>query len=260
MKVSNLVPVGVAIACAACSQAPSEEAEFGRVSLNLTIGNNDSSGASSTRAKGPDGGSGVVDAEGSLNAQTALAFVRHVEFYKMNPACEGGSDGGTECDEKVRIDGPWVVNLITGEATPSVENIEIPAGAYRRIDVRFEDADKNAAKGLSVPDELSGWSLIASGEYSGTSASQFDMRLKFNQDARFTSESGIIVGPNATQEMFMALDVQRWFSVVSLEDCLAKERLDVVDDVLVIEDASRRCNAVENAIKEVMKHPNRLED
>lgn len=259
MKIAkNLVVSAMVIhSSVACSEASSTVTEFGTVDMNLVLGNGQgqSSSDASTEVAG-------------LHAETALAFVRHIEFYLPEGDCapteqagDAGSDAGEgECSDKLRVEGPWVIDLMTGSATPSMDEIRVPAGAYRRVDVRFEDADKNAAKGLEVPEPLVDWTLVATGAYDGAAAPNFDMKLKFNEDARFQSESGIVVSANGAQEMVMALDVQRWLSVVSLDDCFEKERLAVVDDVLMIEDESKRCNAVENAIKEVMKHPNRLDE
>lgn len=239
----------------ACSEVASSAKEFGTVDVNLVLGEAGVPSPSDAASPGAVG----------LRAETALAFIRHVEFYLPEGQCAGGEVGSPDasdsgCQDKIRVEGPWVVDLMTGVATPSMDQIRVPAGAYRRVDVRFEDADKNAANGIVVPDELHSWTLVATGEYAGEAAAAFDMRLKFNGDARFQSQAGIVVSAEGAREMTMALDVERWFSVVSLDDCFAKDRLTVADDVLLIEDQGRRCNSVENAIKTVMKHPHRLDD
>lgn len=256
MKIARIVTSAAVIhTCIACSQSGVNAPEFVSVDVNLVLRKVEADIAG-------DAGSGSA----VLHAQTALAFVRHIEFYQPEGQCaQDGSSldsdaGGDDCEDKLRVEGPWVVDLMTGKATPSMDNIRVPQGSYRRVDVRFEDADKNAAKELDVPDELTAWTMVATGAYQGESAQAFDLRLKFNEDARFQSDSGIVVGENGAQEMVMALDVERWFSAVSLDECFDKERLEVVEGVLVIEDESKRCNAVENAIKGAMKHPNRLED
>jgi hypothetical protein len=252
-KFSSVGPLMMVCACVACAQVESG-VEYGSVDLNLVLsdGNVDAPVDGGTRATN------------SLSAETALAFVRHIEFYLPEGHCvdsEPNTDAGdADCEDKLRVEGPWVVDLMTGKATPSMDDIRVPAGAYRRVDVRFEDADKNAAKGIDVPAELEDWTLVSTGAYHGDVAAKFAMNLKFNEDARFQSDSGIVVTADGAREMLMALDVQRWFSAVSLEECFEKERLAVADDTLIIEDESKRCNAVENAIKEVMKHPHRLED
>lgn len=261
MKIARLVAsIAVVHTCVACGQAESSSTEYGTVDMNLVLGKGEAGAALDASSS----------SAGALHAETALAFVRHIEFYLPEGECalaDAGDDDALEadagddgCEDKIRVKGPWVIDLMTGKATPSMDEIRIPAGAYRRVDVRFEDADKNAAKSLNIPAELAEWTLVATGAYDGEAAESFDMKLKFNNDARFQSDAGIVVTANGAQEMVMALDVERWFSAVSLEECFEKERLDVVDGALMIVDESKRCNAIENAIKEVMKHPNRLED
>lgn len=255
-----LVTLASGVALAACGNQDDNSTEFATVSMNLTVD------VSDAPAPAGDAGSGETSA---LVVHKAQAFIRHLEFYRADAACDDdddddrdagyAGDAGCPDGEKLRVDGPWIVDLMTGESTPSMAELRIPAGSYRRIDVRFEDADKNAAKGLDVPAELKDLSLVASGDYHGEVAESFDLRLKFNNDARFESRAGIDLRAEAPSDVMLMLDVQSWFDVVSLDECFRKDRLDVVDGSLQIDDEKQRCNDVENAIKREMKHAGRID-
>ena len=43
--------------------------------------------------------------------------------------------------DAISVEGDWVVDLVSGVATPSMDDIVVPALDYTRVDVRFSDAD-----------------------------------------------------------------------------------------------------------------------
>ena len=249
-----------------CSDAR-DSAQLQTVSMNLRLT--------------ADSSSSETDAGGSvLSPARALAFVRHVEFYLPEGTCAprqtsddspsgeklrgdgslddspGGDDtssGDDVCEDKLRVEGPWVIDLMTGEATPPLDLITVPAGTYRRVDVRFEPADAADAR---VPADLSGATLFASGQYGGAAASEFDLRVAFNEDARFESEGGIELSAGGIDELVMALDLNAWFGAASLERCASDDALEVVDGRLLIDDGA--CSSLENYLKDALKEANRL--
>ncbi len=254
-RINATIILATTITAAGCSNDPAEQ-DFAHVTMNLTV-----SGTGSESSE--DAGS----SEAALQVEHAEAFIRHIEFYLPEGQCahgdadapDSGTDDDGECEDKIRIEGPWVVDLMTGEATPDLDGLKVPVGEYRRIDIRFEDAGKKQAREIEIPAELMGLSLRADGAYSGEAAENFELRLTFNNDVRFESKAGIELTAEEPQTLFAQLDVQSWFDRVELDECFRKDRLDVVDGTLQILDEGRRCSDVENAIKREMKHGGRLD-
>lgn len=52
--------------------------------------------------------------------------------------CKGSDSGGSGSGTLV-VDGPLVVDLMTGVSTPDLSGVVIPAGNYKRIDFRLEE-------------------------------------------------------------------------------------------------------------------------
>lgn len=161
---------------------------------------------------------------------------------------DDSASGDDVCEDKLRIEGPWVIDLVTGEATPSLDSIAVPAGTYRRVDVRLEPADESSA---SVPSDLKGATLFAAGQYTGAGASNFDLRVAFNEDARFESRQGIELTAGGINELVLGLDLNAWFDAASLEQCVSDDSLEVVDGRLRI-DEDNNCSSLEDSLKDAL--------
>ena len=160
--------------------------------------------------------------------------------------CTGG--GGT-----VRLNGPWVVDLLTGAATPAIPAVSVPAGSYRRVDVRFAPADPKDGV-VAEADPLADQTLLATGTASlAGNAQPFQLALDFHEDARFESTSGLALVLDQTADVLLELDPSAWFASLPLAQCAADGDLDVVDGVLLLLDGQGACSDIENAIKDAIK-------
>ncbi len=251
MKYHNcLRPVSLLLALpafAACGQAADEQPGYATVTMALTV----------QAEETPDGLLVEEAGGGELVLDNALAFVRDIEFdLPDGVSCSGDDDFDGECDEdsdKIVVTGPWLVDLMTGTATPPMDDIRIPAGRYKRVDVRFDDAEPAQAPGLEIPAELAGATLVADGTTSTGDAERFQLRLKFNEDARFETEDGIDVDETGTQAMLLELDASSWFASVNLSDCVEDGDLAIDDGVLMIDDEDGSCSDIENDLKRAIK-------
>jgi hypothetical protein len=91
----------------------------------------------------------------SFTLQQGLLHLRHIEIdLPQGQRCAdlGDTLAGATCrdpsvageEAKIRIAGPIVVDLVAGTSTPTLANVVIPAGSYKRIDLRVGTADSAA--------------------------------------------------------------------------------------------------------------------
>lgn len=160
--------------------------------------------------------------------------VRHVEFEMDN-------------DSSYKIEGPFIVDLLTGSATPEIKTTDIPIGTYHRIDIRIDDTDENFPM-ITQDDSLYNYSLYAKGEYNNK---EFIIKLKFNEDVRFDFASPVSIVDLILNKFVLTLKVSDWFSQIDLSECLN----DIDDnEILIIGDKENSCNEVEGALKETIKN------
>jgi hypothetical protein len=208
------------------------------------------------------------DEQGSpLTLAAARVNVRHVEFQLPGGKPCAGWDFGTsglsiKCDSaKFRIEGPLVFDLITGAATPALTGLRIPPDTYKRVDVRIDDVTRSDTHVPSA-DPLRGSSLIATGTIGlpgRSSATPFDLSLRFDEDARFESPGGITVSESGGEDVLLALDVTQWFSSLPITECVEEDDLELVGGRLQIRDRGGKCSAIERALKESIKRGTRLD-
>jgi hypothetical protein len=221
------------------------------------------SGAGLTAAQTPAALLGQ-DAQGSpISVTSARVNVRHIELESPGgqlcvDADYANSGFVVKCDSaKIRIEGPIVVDLMTGASTPSLDKVIVPAATYKRIDVRLDDT--KSGEGIGANDPLLDYTMVAGGAltYKGT-ATPYDLRLKFNEDARFESTAGVEVVDGEAQKILMLLDVSLWFRALPLTTCLDDGDLDIDDGRISIEDKGGRCSDIEKQLKDAIKGSSKL--
>ena len=105
---------------------------------------------------------GLTIGEG-LDVSAATITVKRIELWLPEDRdCEDSDNEGlddrggchreaeTEDDleeDKIKIEGPFVFNLLTGESTPPLTDFSIPSGVYKRIRLK---ADPDAAATVSI--------------------------------------------------------------------------------------------------------------
>lgn len=211
----------------------------------------------------PDEAPRSLDAEGvPFTIDAARAYIRRIDFdLPTGVTCadlagriRGGRCEGTE----LRFEGPWVVDLISGEAVPSMAGLALPAGRYRRVDVRLDKADDD-----EVPrgDPLADNTLVVEGRFPlNGQETAFSARLRFSEDARFEQAGGVQVGAGGPGAFLLALDPSAWFAGAPLAACAAEDDLEIEDGTLIIADGDGACDDVEDSVKDRIKESGRLEE
>ena len=218
--------------------------------------------ANETPNSSPPGSLVMQDEDGTpFVIERAEANVRHIQLDLPD-----GQDCGNlelpapaHCEsDKVTVPGPFVVDLVAGTSSPSLEALRVPAGVYERVDVRFDDAEPGDGL-VQATQALAHHSLHAVGhfEHEGEET-RFELLLKFNEDARFESPSGVRLGEAGGREALLLLDISHWFEALPVTRCLDEDELRVEDGVLRIDDERSQCSGIESELKDAIKNSGQL--
>lgn len=180
-------------------------------------------------------------------------------------SCKSANSGvnslPTRCDlPDLDLTGPFVIDLLTGISTPMPELLSIPAGDYRRLKIRIEDA--RAEDGLVTEnDELNGNSLVVKGTY-GSEAKPFHLALNFMEDIEVESSDVMKLNSGAVAKILVSLDISKWMAGLNFDACLKQEKVAVANAKrLTLTDNSElgKCMDVENVLKKNIKYSLHME-
>ena len=205
------------------------------------------------------------DAEGApVLIDSAFANVRHIQLDipEDSEGCvEEELEAPVLCESgKVVVEGPFVFDLMTGASTPSLDEVTLPSGTYKRIDVRLDDAEPSDGL-VEEDDAMAELSLLVRGavDVDGDLV-EFGLALQFNEDARFEEQGGILVEGDST--LPLSLNVAEWFDGVDLAACIASDEIEPGDNGVywIDEDVSGGdCSDVERDLKENIKESGQID-
>lgn len=162
-------------------------------------------------------------------------------------SCDSGDD--VPAEPEIRVDGPFVVDLMTG-AAPGLGAVLVPDLAYTRVDYRVDDADPDDGV-VPASDPLSELSLLVDASFESASGpAELQLRLSINEDLRVEFPGGIAVGTG--ERILIGFDVSRWLTGTGIGACLGNGELSVVDGAVLVDEESG-CDGVDEAIKENIK-------
>jgi hypothetical protein len=164
--------------------------------------------------------------------------------------CMGGDSGSGSGTLVVR--GPIVVDLMSGASTPDLSGIVIPAGTYKRIDFRL---DEGRSDELPAGESLIGYSLRVGANFTGTAQAgkKLELALKFSEDARFESATGVEVPEGG--KLIAMLQPTKWLTGLPLGSCIQKGDVAVDGDTVRIDDrADGDCSGAEDLVKRNIKN------
>lgn len=156
---------------------------------------------------------------------------------------------------KLVIPGPLVVDLLGGTTTPDLSGLRLPAGTYQRIDFRLDEAK---AGDVPADSALLGYSLqVKAGFEQDATPKTLELKLKFSEDARFESSTGVTVGEN--ESLLALLSPGTWLEGLPVGQCLRKGDLTMSGDVVRIDDRAKGdCSGAENRVRDNIKNSGRL--
>jgi len=214
------------------------------------------------RASTSDGDTGpsslelVDDGGATYEISSSRVFLRHIELDLPDGAsCADIEDQlvGAECDDspddsdKIRIPGPFDVDLVTGVSTPSLADVSIPAGTYQRIDFRVEDDANDVSFAVTAAFEHEGEALT------------LELELDFNEDIRIEQPGGVEV--TADSDLIAEFVVSNWFGGVDIGSCIEEAEVEMDGSTVHIREGSTSgaCSAIEDTIKKNMKESGQLD-
>ncbi len=185
--------------------------------------------------------------------QSAYVHLRDIELdLPDDVSCEDIADElvGASCDDngqKIVVNGPFDVDLITGTSTPDLSLVEIPVGLYRRVDFRVDDN----------PDETS-FAVVADFEYEGQ-AYTLDLSLDFNEDIRIETLPGVSV--DESTNLIAEFVVDDWLAGVDVGSCMEAGDVEVEGTRVIIDETSTSgsCSGIEDMIKSNMKDSGQMD-
>lgn len=129
------------------------------------------------------------------------------------------SDDDISNSAELKIEGPFVLDLVSGELNPPLGEIRIPAVTYQEVDVEFEKAT-STTRGVSSGDEIIGNSWIVRAEFQDEKGGERNlvMRVGFSGEIDVEPDRGINV-PEGSRVTF-TFDVARWLENIPLTSCL----------------------------------------
>ena len=205
------------------------------------------------------GGDPVViqDALGaSYSFNLARVGVRDIDFYLEEGVLCGDLQFDFEApvvceDDKVRVQGPFVVDLLTGESTPSLEGLTVPSGNYKRVDVRFDDV-KSDWDLVDSDDPILENSFLLEGSI-GESGAAYRVSIDVNIEARYRNDESQALPENAPAQVFLQLDPRSWFEALPISQCIEDGEFETLNDLILIQDSGSNCQEIENALKSAIR-------
>jgi len=182
-----------------------------------------------------------------------------VGFVKQdNVICEEKmeeEDGGQQLEAKIKISGPYLFDLVTGESTPSLADVVIPSGVYREIEFRFEGV-------CNLGEEIS---LVLNGSMSDSSNAEhpYELKLKFDDELEIESPTDIQVLEEKANTVFTNILLNQWFSAVDFEECIDDGDLVETSGVIEINEdtvATGQCEDIYEDLLEAIKDSFEFED
>lgn len=204
-------------------------------------------------------GTGMTISDDGAKPFTLTAAQIHLRDIELDLA-DGDCDDveGASCsDQSVKIQGPFVVDLLTGVTTPSLADVRVPAGIYKRIDFRIDDA--RVEQGLvDAASPLANRSMVASASFQQDGKTMsLDLLLRFNEDIRVEDPAGIDVSGDAAA-LLTKFDAGLWLDGLDIGDCLARGELTATATGVRLDDNASSgtggCSDIENVIKHNIKN------
>lgn len=180
----------------------------------------------------------------ALAIEQAIGSVRRIDFELPDDTTCAALDDPRCVDGRLRIEGPWAVDLLTGRLSPD-PTVRIPAGRYARIDVRFAPGDDDV-------------SLRVEGR--APSEARFRLLGDFTEDARFEGDAAVIEGEGVVP-LRLALPIDAWFADAPLARCIDDGDVPRDEDGVaqITEDLGGDCDAVVDDVRRSMKRDGRID-
>lgn len=171
--------------------------------------------------RNPDGTLTIADSLGAAVTLTGLqARVKSISFPLPDSlTCPEVED--LPCAENERtLAGPFVIDLLTGTSVPDIGRFRIPAGLYRKIDIKLSEPNDTATS--QEPD-----GLIVTGRLGAAGAGGKAFVISLGVEALdFDNPEGLLLSADTVNTVALSLTADAWFKDVALSACVESTAAD----------------------------------
>lgn len=128
----------------------------------------------------------------------------------VGATCEPAEAGDDTPEDKIRISGPFDVDLVAGTATPSLAGVVIPAASYTRVDLRVQAFTSSFTR--------------------ATAPTTLDLAFDFSEDIRIEQPGGIAIAPG--DDLIARFATANWLAGADLAGCLDRGACTGIEDIV----------------------------
>lgn len=162
---------------------------------------------------------------GTLTLTDARIALKEIKIQLAESEVAGNKEKEDDRNQ-IKLKGPYIVNLLTDEVSPSIDPVSLLGGVYKKIQMKIhkikgEEKDKNGSAVVASSDPLYGNSIYLTGTYtgqvSGGSVSNAKFVLSYDIDEEFElkgsgeTATGFKVVAGAANSVVIAFRLVDWF-------------------------------------------------
>ena len=160
------------------------------------------------------------NANTTFTIESARIMLREVNFDMPQESSKTG--------HQKNIEGPFVVNLLTGQSTPAIERVELQPGKYDSIELRIMDA---TASDLNSNDQLIDYSLHLSGRFNYLSqVRNFTILVKINEWLDINRVGETYISDGLVNDFVIEIDPSNWISSANIKTCVENNEITLESD------------------------------
>lgn len=219
----------------------------------------------------------MTDSTGlTFTVTEARAFIGKIKLISGDDTCEdkvelaaaptdsGKTDDGDCGKGENELNGPFVVDLLTGATLPAMGDLSVPAGIYKKVKIHLDHAQKSDNL-VDSTDPLMGHTLYVKGTYSmpGQEEKPFTLMLKFNEEVEMETLAGMQLDAATLNTLLVSIKMDGWLKAMDVGGCLAKPEVaaSLAGGLIFSEDTEiGRCLDIEKTVKENIRNSFEVED
>jgi|GEM_PF-1920472 len=172
---------------------------------------------------------------------------------------DDSSDSSSDSEDNIKFRGPYIVDLIRNESTPSFSTIEIPVGDYREIELKLHkvdgsEKDDEGAQAVATTDALYENSIVLSGTYTPTAGSAVSFSFTYDLSEKFelsgaAASRGFSVAEGVDNPVVVAFRMVQWLDFTGA----SKDFSSLAGNITLDEAASGDSSTVRELIRDNVK-------
>ena len=150
-------------------------------------------------------------------------------------------------DPAIRLEGPFVLDLVTNQVAPDLSSFEIKDGTYKRMDFLLAQAVN-----IDTEQPLFGNTFFIGGYYKKADGQEIDFQVYYPllESVSMLSPDGLLMDPLQKNQLQVIFDMNQWFEDIDFQSL-------VVENGVVTIDRNHNIRALK-AIRKNLKHRIRL--